>query len=54
MLDALAAGTALELGQAEEIDTATGEQLGNVPQAFSHFGLITAAHEIDEAEGLSE
>jgi GH15 family glucan-1,4-alpha-glucosidase len=36
---------------AEEIDTATGEQLGNFPQAFSHIGLITAAYEIDKARG---
>ena len=34
---------------AEEIDTASGEQLGNFPQAFSHIGLITAAAEIDKA-----
>jgi GH15 family glucan-1,4-alpha-glucosidase len=34
---------------AEEIDTASGELLGNVPQAFSHIGLITAARAIDEA-----
>jgi alpha,alpha-trehalase len=34
---------------AEEVDTATGEQLGNFPQAFSHIGLITAAWEIDKA-----
>jgi alpha,alpha-trehalase len=32
---------------AEEIDTVNGEMLGNVPQAFSHIGLITAAREID-------
>lgn len=32
---------------AEEVDTASGELLGNFPQAFSHIGLITAAHEID-------
>ena len=34
---------------AEEIDTATGAQLGNFPQAFSHIGLIIAAHAIDTA-----
>ena len=34
---------------AEEIDTTSGEQLGNFPQAFSHIGLITAAHAIDTA-----
>jgi GH15 family glucan-1,4-alpha-glucosidase len=44
-----------ELGLlAEEIDTASGEQLGNFPQAFSHVGLITAAYEIDKAKGMIE
>ena len=38
---------------AEEIDTASGEQLGNFPQAFSHIGLITAAWEIDKARGVT-
>jgi alpha,alpha-trehalase len=46
------AGYANDLGLlAEEIDTANGEQLGNFPQAFSHIGLITAAWEIDKAQG---
>ena len=35
---------------AEEIDAASGEQLGNFPQVFSHIGLITAAWEIDKAK----
>jgi GH15 family glucan-1,4-alpha-glucosidase len=34
---------------AEEIDTASREQLGNFPQAFSHTGQIIAAWEIDKA-----
>jgi GH15 family glucan-1,4-alpha-glucosidase len=46
------AGYANDLGLlAEEIDTASGELLGNFPQAFSHIGLITAAWEIDKARG---
>jgi GH15 family glucan-1,4-alpha-glucosidase len=48
------AGYANDLGLlAEEIDTATGEQLGNFPQAYSHIGLITAGYEIDRAKGLA-
>lgn len=35
---------------AEEIDPATGELLGNFPQAFSHVGLVNAAWAIYEAE----
>lgn len=35
---------------AEEIDSETGEQLCNFPQAFSHVGLINAAWAIHQAE----
>lgn len=35
---------------AEEIDPATGELLGNFPQAFSHVGLVNACWAIHEAE----
>ena len=47
------AGYANDLGLlAEEIDTASGELLGNFPQAFSHIGLIKAAWEIDAEAGF--
>jgi GH15 family glucan-1,4-alpha-glucosidase len=35
---------------AEEIDPATGEQIGNFPQAFSHVGLINSAVNLAVAE----
>jgi GH15 family glucan-1,4-alpha-glucosidase len=35
---------------AEEIDPASGELLGNFPQAFSHIGLVNAAWAISESE----
>jgi len=35
---------------AEEVDPATGEMMGNFPQAFSHVGLVNAAWAIHQAE----
>jgi GH15 family glucan-1,4-alpha-glucosidase len=46
-----AVGYANDLGLlSEEIATATGELIGNFPQAFSHVGLVNAAWAIAEAE----
>ena len=45
-----AAGYATELGLfAEQVDPATGELLGNFPQAFSHLGMVNAAHALAQA-----
>jgi GH15 family glucan-1,4-alpha-glucosidase len=35
---------------AEEIDTTTGQHLGNFPQAFTHLALIKAVYQLIEAE----
>ncbi len=35
---------------AEEVEPATGQLLGNFPQAFSHIGLVNAASAIHQAE----
>ncbi len=46
-----AAGFASSLGLfSEQVDSATGDLLGNFPQAFSHLGLITAAQALADAE----
>ena len=39
---------------AEEVDPASGELLGNFPQAFSHIGLVNAAWAISQAESRAE
>jgi GH15 family glucan-1,4-alpha-glucosidase len=46
-----AAGFVNDVGLlAEEVDVASGELLGNFPQAFSHIGLVNAAWAISQAE----
>lgn len=45
-----AAGYVNDVGLlAEEVDSDTGELLGNFPQAFSHIGLVNAAWALDQA-----
>ena len=38
---------------AEEVDPASGQMIGNFPQAFSHIGLINAAWAIAQARQLT-
>jgi GH15 family glucan-1,4-alpha-glucosidase len=46
-----AAAFASDIGLlSEEVDSGTGELLGNFPQAFSHVGLVNAAWAIQQAE----
>lgn len=35
---------------AEEYDVKRGRQMGNFPQAFSHLGLVQAAHDLEHAQ----
>jgi hypothetical protein len=39
---------------AEEYDPRQGRQLGNFPQAFSHVGLVNAAHNLIATQGPAE
>lgn len=46
-----AAGAGTDLGLlAEEVGPDTGAPLGNLPQAFSHVGLVNAAYRIGQAQ----
>ena len=43
-------GLANDVGlYAEEVDTATGEHLGNTPQAFTHMALVTSCAHLSAA-----
>ena len=48
------ASYATELGLlAEQVDPASGERLGNFPQASSHLGLVNAAQALADAEAAA-
>jgi alpha,alpha-trehalase len=50
LIDALAAAAMNDVCLlAEEVDPASGEMIGNFPQAFSHAGLVNAAWAIDQS-----
>ncbi|NBC46897.1 MAG: glycoside hydrolase family 15 protein [Gammaproteobacteria bacterium] len=50
-----AAGCANDVGLlSEQVAPNGGELLGNFPQAFSHIGLVNAAHAIEQAERAKE
>jgi GH15 family glucan-1,4-alpha-glucosidase len=38
----------------EEVEASTGALLGNYPQAYTHIGLINAAHNLHQAEARAE
>ena len=43
-------GVANDVGlYAEEVDPASGEQLGNIPQAFTHMAVVTSCSAISAA-----
>jgi GH15 family glucan-1,4-alpha-glucosidase len=39
---------------AEEYDPVTKRQLGNFPQAFSHVGIVSTAHNLSRGDGPAQ